>query len=193
VSTRLPAVSARLPAVSIRLPAVSTRLPADKIFQNIPFSFSVKMVPPSKPKVTKLSDNSVMLQWLVSDNDGLRITFFRVQYRELSNNKKRGGWETIEDDIPEGTRQYEVAGLKPGATYKFRIAAVYENNDNKLGPSSGRFKLSVEPARRQHPPVTGPVIVEAKSMSPTDIAIRWKVRTDIEKQTFIISYKYNCN
>ncbi|XP_064650503.1 brother of CDO-like isoform X3 [Lineus longissimus] len=149
------------------------------------------LVPPSKPKVTKLSDNSVMLKWSVSDNEGLRIRFFRVQYRELSNSKKRGSWETIEDDISAVTRQYEVAGLKPGATYKFRIAAVYSNNDNKLGPSSGRFKLSVEPTRRQHPPVAGPVIVEAKSMSPSDVAIRWKYLPlgTIAVEGFFIFYK----
>ena len=39
----------------------------------------MKMVPPSRPEVTKLSDASVMLEWSVPNNDGLQITFFKVE------------------------------------------------------------------------------------------------------------------
>lgn len=36
------------------------------------------MIPPSRPNVTRLTDESVMVRWSVPDNDGLEIYFFKV-------------------------------------------------------------------------------------------------------------------
>lgn len=49
------------------------------------------MIPPTKPHITRLSDESVMVRWSVPLNEGLPIQFFKVQYRELGNGHTRGG------------------------------------------------------------------------------------------------------
>ena len=63
-----------------------------------------------------------------------------------------------------------------GATYRFRIVAVYSNNDNKQGQNSARFTLEVVPAMRPRVPSNKPVIVEAKSLRSDSIQIKWQVR-----------------
>ena len=70
------------------------------------------MIPPSKPNVTRLSDESVMVRWSASSDDGLPIQFFKVQYRMLGNasgTAQRGQWMTSSEDIPPPVRSYEVS------------------------------------------------------------------------------------
>ncbi len=62
-----------------------------------------------------------------------------------------------------------------GSTYRFRVLAVYSNNDNKQGPNSARFTLQVEPALRPRAPNNKPLIVDAKSLRATSIFIKWQV------------------
>jgi len=61
-----------------------------------------------------------------------------------------------------------------GGHYRFRIAAVYSNNDNKLGPNSERFLLEKEQPKRK--PAFSPVIEIAESVSPSAVEIQWKVK-----------------
>ncbi|KAI0211307.1 hypothetical protein LSAT2_003869 [Lamellibrachia satsuma] len=75
---------------------------------------SAKLIPPSRPKVKQLSDTSVMLRWNVPNNDGLSVTFFKVQYKEMTADKRRRRWHTIDEDILSSARMYEVSGLRPG-------------------------------------------------------------------------------
>lgn len=129
-----------------------------------------EMIPPTRPNITRLTDESVMVRWSVPLNEGLAIEFFKVQYKEAD---KRGSrWKTIDEDIPSHIRSYEVAGLKSGQTYRFRIAAVYSNNDNKLGPNSGRFLLEKEAPKRK--PGYSPLIEIAEAVSQSAIMIQWK-------------------
>lgn len=72
----------------------------------------VILVPPSPPSVSRLSDTSVMVNWSVPENDGLPITFFRVQYKEVKPNK--GPWQTLDRDIDAKARRYEVSRLRAG-------------------------------------------------------------------------------
>ncbi|XP_046801983.1 interference hedgehog isoform X2 [Lucilia cuprina] len=112
------------------------------------------MIPPSRPNVTRLSDDSVMLRWYVPKNDGLPIQFFKVQYRMLGDAARtipRENWQTTNEDIRynkmdrnnEGFKNFtsSVTGLKPDRFYRFRIIAVYSNNDNKEGNTSSKFFL----------------------------------------------------
>jgi hypothetical protein len=69
------------------------------------------MIPPSRPEVAQRSESSVMVKWSVPDNNGLRITFFRIQYKDV---RGTGRWQTIEHDILPAVREYEVTGLEPG-------------------------------------------------------------------------------
>lgn len=75
--------------------------------------FPAKKVPPSKPEVRQLSDTSVMLNWTVPENEGLQITFFRVQYKRVGAGSKKGKWETEDAEIKSHVRTFEVGGLKP--------------------------------------------------------------------------------
>lgn len=73
--------------------------------------------------------------------------------------------------------------LASGGTYKFRIAAVYSNNDNKVGPNSKRFYLEVLPHPEPRPPKVKPKIVEAKPLIYQNIyaiGLKWQVRNLIE-------------
>lgn len=145
------------------------------------------MIPPTRPNVTRLTDESVMVRWSVPPNEGLPIEFFKVQFKEAD---KRGSrWKTIDEDIPAHICSYEVTGLKAGQTYRFRIAAVYTNNDNKLGQNSGRFFLEKEQPRRK--PGYGPVIEIAEAVSQSAVMIQWSYPDldSIPVEGFFIYYR----
>lgn len=130
------------------------------------------MIPPTRPEVTKLSDESVMVRWDVPPNSGLPISFFKVQYKDIT--KQNSHWMTIDEDIAPHILSYEVPNLRTGHVYRFRIAAVYSNNDNKLGPNSHKFILQKDPPTKK--PIVGPTIVHAEAVSPSAIMIRWQVK-----------------
>ena len=58
-----------------------------------------------------------------------------------------------------------------GGWHRFRIAAVYSNNDNKLGPNSGRFVLEKEAPKRK--PAFSPLIDAAEAVSQSAVMIQW--------------------
>ncbi|XP_022258547.1 brother of CDO-like isoform X2 [Limulus polyphemus] len=115
----------------------------------------VKLVPPSKPNITRLSDDSVMVRWKVEKNDGLPIQFFKVQYKQAG-----GPWMTVDLDIPPHVWSYAVSNLQTETAYRFRIAAVYSNNDNKVGPAS-LYTLVKNP--QVDKPTLTPVILKAEA------------------------------
>lgn len=137
------------------------------------------MIPPSKPTISRLNDESVMVRWTVPDNNGLPIQFFKVQYRELGpanhNGTHKGSkWRTTNADIPPHIRSYEVNNLKPDYSYRFRIAAVYSNNDNKLGPNSAKFHLTKADFFLRNPlPV--PRLTRTETIDYSSIRIYWEV------------------
>lgn len=147
----------------------------------------IKMVPPTRPEITRLGDDSVMVRWDVPQNDGLPILFFKVQFREMGN--KGSDWNTVDEDIAPHIHSYAVNGLKMGSKYRFRIAAVYSNNDNKLGPNSIKFTLYKDPPMKK--PVYGPSIIHAEPVSPSAITMKWEY-LDIDSvaiEGFFIYYR----
>jgi hypothetical protein len=56
---------------------------------------------------------------------------------------------------------------------RFRIAAVYSNNDNKVGPNSDKFILQKETAMKR--PTFVPVVITAAPHNSTSVVLRWKV------------------
>ena len=78
--------------------------------------FATEMIPPSRPNITRLSDESVMVRWAVPLNEGLPIEFFKVQFKEADRRGSR--WKTIDEDIPSHIRSYEVTGLTAPQTYR---------------------------------------------------------------------------
>jgi hypothetical protein len=147
----------------------------------------IKMVPPTRPEITRLGDDSVMVRWDVPQNDGLPILFFKVQFREMGN--RGSDWNTVDEDIAPHIHSYAVNGLKVGSKYRFRIAAVYSNNDNKLGPNSIKFTLYKDPPMKK--PVYGPTIIHAEPISPSAITLKWEY-LDIDSvaiEGFFIYYR----
>lgn len=141
-----------------------------------------KMIPPSKPTILRINDESVMVRWNVPHNTGLPIQFFKVQYRELGpaaqhnfHNRSRGSrWKTTNADIAPNIKVYEVNNLKPDHIYKFRIAAVYSNNDNKLSNNSDKFHLKRLDFDDKNPlPI--PLITHTETVNTTSVKIHWKV------------------
>ncbi|KAJ8719759.1 hypothetical protein PYW08_011934 [Mythimna loreyi] len=143
------------------------------------------MIPPSRPNVTRLSDESVMVSWS-HDNQGLTIRFFKVQYREVSNSSNVQ-WNTANQDIPAYIHSYQIDGLTPGKYYKFRIAAVYSNQDNKQGKSSARFHLQ----RGGFKAPRAPVLTRAVPVSPTTIQLEWTWTSggEVEAEGFYVYYR----
>lgn len=140
-----------------------------------------KMIPPNKPTVTRLNDHAVVVRWTVGSNTGLPIMFFKVQYRELGpiqhmehHRNKGSRWATCNEDIAPHIRSYDVVNLKPDHVYRFRIAAVYSNNDNKLSNNSERFYLrKMDFDEDTKPPA--PLITHTEPINTTAVKIYWKV------------------
>lgn len=135
------------------------------------------MVPPTRPNVTRLADDKVMVRWSVPPRESLPIQFFKVQYRLLGSTPKatkHSQWMTSNDDIPPKVYMYEVDGLKPQNYYRFRIAAVYSNNDNQLSNASKIFHLVSKEyldARDIHLPA--PNLTSVEPISETSIVLHW--------------------
>ncbi|KXJ80447.1 hypothetical protein RP20_CCG024740 [Aedes albopictus] len=135
------------------------------------------MIPPSRPNITRLSDESVMVRWSVPSSDGLPIQFFKVQYRMLgdpSRNIARTQWMTENEDIAPYTRSYEVNGLKSDHFYRFRIVAVYSNNDNKEGAASGKFHLQRGSQLGPKNHLLAPTLTRTESVSQHAIVLHWQ-------------------
>lgn len=176
------------------------------------------MVPPSRPNVTRLSDESVMLRWSVPQNSGLQITFFKVQYRMLGDGKnRRKNWQTTSDNIPYGNahgsgpgqgnshwrarnrdREYEmgnppknftssVTGLTAGKYYRFRIVAVYSNNDNKEGNTSLKFFLQNGTSKSNLPV---PELREVETLSESAVVLHWSLVSSTQNEDIDGYYAY---
>lgn len=147
-----------------------------------PLKYSV----PSAPEISRLAEDSVMVRWMVPNNGGLPIGFFKVQYKE---SVKRSEWMTVEDDIPPHIHAYAVTGLKTNTKYKFRIAAVYSNQDNKDSPPSDAFYLSKTPVGVK--PGAGPNIIDVESISPSAINLKWRYQEQdqVRIDGFFIHYR----
>ncbi|XP_066944027.1 interference hedgehog-like isoform X1 [Macrobrachium rosenbergii] len=148
------------------------------------------MVPPSKPKMRKVSDDSVMVTWDNPDTKGLPVIFYKVQYKEVRSHGSRGSrWMTVDEDIPSHVNSFEVTGLETGKVYRFRIAAVYANNDNKLGPNSKRFLLEKDLTVQR--PTYPPTIVSLLPQGPTAVKLEWEYEESpgVPIEGFFINYR----
>ncbi|XP_045478702.1 interference hedgehog-like isoform X2 [Harmonia axyridis] len=139
-----------------------------------------KMIPPNKPTVTRLNDQAVVVRWSVGSNTGLPIMFFKVQYRELGplqhnehHRNKGSRWKTCNEDIAPHIQSYDVTNLKPDYVYRFRIAAVYSNNDNKLSNNSDKFYLRRMDFDEDNKP-PAPLITRTEAINTTAVKIHWQ-------------------
>lgn len=124
-----------------------------------------------------------MLKWAVvpSSTDGsLPIQFFKVQYMLVpSDSQKHKGqksnedWITLNEDIPPHLRSYEIQHLKLEQHYKFRISAVYSNNDNKQSPIRRFHMKRVKQGSKAALPV--PIEIQISPVSETEVTVRWSI------------------
>ncbi|ENN80958.1 hypothetical protein YQE_02632, partial [Dendroctonus ponderosae] len=135
-----------------------------------------KMIPPSKPVVSRVKDDTVVVRWNISNNNGLSILFFKVQYKEIpfanqtyTSNK---GWNTANTDIAPNINAYEISDLKPDHFYKFRVAVVYSNNDSIMSQMSKKFHLrSIDFDKKNPLPVC--LITHVETISHSSIKVYW--------------------
>ncbi|KAK9709803.1 Fibronectin type III domain [Popillia japonica] len=154
-------------------------------------SHGAHMIPPSKPNVTRLNDESVVVRWKVPSSDnGLPIKFFKVQYRDISReNEPSSSWLTANTDIAPHITSFDVTSLKPDHTYRFRIAAVYSNDDNKPSPKSDAFHLKRLDFETRNPlPI--PIITKTETLNATSIRVYWEYTpvTNITINGFFVNY-----
>jgi hypothetical protein len=140
-----------------------------------------------------------MVKWSVSStpNEGsLPINFFKVQYMPIPSNihghkgqRIKEDWMTLNEDIPSHLRSYEIHNLRIGQTYKFRISAVYSNNDNKQSPSRKFHMKKFNQNTKLSLPI--PTDVQISSVSETEVAVRWSIPENYQANFggFYISYR----
>lgn len=148
----------------------------------------------SKPNITRLNDESVMVKWSVSQQTSsasLPIQFFKVQYIVIpydNQQRKSDDWITLSEDISPHLRSYEIHNLKPDK-YKFRISAVYSNNDNRQSPIR-RFHLR---RMKQNSKINLPIPtdIHIEPLSETEVKIKWSVPENGNQNFggFYISYR----
>ncbi|XP_052749584.1 interference hedgehog-like isoform X2 [Galleria mellonella] len=126
------------------------------------------LVPPSRPNITRFSDDSVILSWS-HQNIGLPVEFYKIQYREVTNSSNGNDWQTDNTRISHFTHSYQIDGLTPNTYYKFRVAAVYSNKDNKQGKSSSKFFLQKGSFQA---PAT-PVLTDVEAISTNSVRLSW--------------------
>lgn len=153
----------------------------------------------SKPNITRLDDESVMVKWSVvpSSTDGsLPIQFFKVQYMTIPSDshrhkgqRQKEDWMTLNEDIPPHLRSYEIHNLKLDHYYKFRISAVYSNNDNKQSPIRKFHMKRVKQSTKASLPI--PIDVQVSPVSETEVAVRWSIPENYQNNFggFYISYR----
>ncbi|RXG60330.1 hypothetical protein Avbf_12667, partial [Armadillidium vulgare] len=124
-----------------------------------------KMIAPSRPNITKVSDESVMVTWESESGNGVPISFFKD-----SIGRK---WKTIDDDIPPHI--------------KICVLAAYVNNDNQPGESSKRFLLNKD--EKLQSPEKAPEILFLLPVDNTSLMVYWKYEAKRETEGFIIYYR----
>jgi len=135
-----------------------------------------------------------MVKWSVSQQSSsasLPVQFFKVQYIAIPYDNQKGkneDWITLSEDISPHLRSYEIHNLKPDK-YKFRISAVYSNNDNRQSPIR-RFHLRrIKQNTKSSLPI--PTEIHIEPLSETEVKIKWSVPESSYQSFggFYISYR----
>lgn len=89
----------------------------------------------------------------------------------MNGNKTK--WMTANSEIPNHVRSFEVPDLQSNHTYRFRIAAVYSNNDNKLSPNSVRFHL-IRDTGFESDKMPIPLLTNTEALGPHQVLLVWQ-------------------
>ena len=103
---------------------------------------------PTRPNVSQVSTESVVIKWDMdapfSTDPVIPIKFFKLQFREFFRGKGRSTWHTMEEVIDPEVRAFEILGLHTDRKYRFRVVVVFDNNDQRFGPLSKKFRLNTK-------------------------------------------------
>lgn len=77
--------------------------------------FSSDRPGPSKPKVSVLSNTSVLVSWqIAAAPSGVpAVEMFKIKVKEIVE-ESSSKWMTVDDDVSYGLRMFEVRGLRTG-------------------------------------------------------------------------------
>ena len=85
---------------------------------------------PTKPNVTQVSAESVVIQWKLKPLEGedatkplVPVKFYKIQFREFlsgTSGKRRSDWHTLDEVIGADARAFEILGLHTDRRYRFR-------------------------------------------------------------------------
>lgn len=120
------------------------------------------LIQPNVPSITRLADDKVMVRWSINQphrRQNIQLSFWKIQYR---NHLDINSWKTLSANIPPDVRLYEVDGLQAGEYYRFRVAAVYSDNDFRFSYVSKKFLL-------QHSSKLGPIRSNLTSPNLTSV------------------------
>lgn len=102
--------------------------------------------------------------------------------------RERRRWRTDDASVAPDRNTTLVSGLIPGNTYKFRIAAVFASDDQRVSASSTRFMLQqLSPLQ---PPSFPPNITGAKwvaGVGSRNLELQWTYGDDSQTDGFIVA------
>ena len=87
-------------------------------------------------------------------------------------------WHTSNTDYDGDVREAIVERLDPSVTYKFRVSALFVDNENRWSGNSRRFRLKddVVSSNDVTAPRTEPIIVRVSAVEDDGLEIDWQVR-----------------
>jgi len=165
---------------------------------------------PTKPNVTQVSAESVVIQWKLKPLEGedankplVPVKFYKIQFREFlsasgdGSSKRRSAWHTLDEVIGADARAFEILGLHTDRRYRFRVVVVFENNDSRQSPLSHKFKMSTRSnastlSPKPQKPGGSPSLTDVRPLSPTSLRLGWVLlnsNSNDEIEGYFIYYK----
>ncbi|XP_061638391.1 cell adhesion molecule-related/down-regulated by oncogenes isoform X1 [Phyllopteryx taeniolatus] len=124
---------------------------------------------PDRPTISMATESSVYVTWIPRANGGSPITAFRVEYKRA----RSAEWGVAADNISPLKLSVEVRNLEPGATYRFRVAAMNLYGESPHSMASRPYQVPQASPRMADRPVVGPHISATDAISDTQIMLRW--------------------
>uniref|UniRef100_A0A3Q2Y9Q6 Cell adhesion associated, oncogene regulated n=1 Tax=Hippocampus comes TaxID=109280 RepID=A0A3Q2Y9Q6_HIPCM len=124
---------------------------------------------PDRPTISMATESSVYVTWIPRANGGSPITAFRVEYKR----SRSAEWGVAADNISPLKLSVEVRNLEPGATYRFRVAAMNLYGASPHSMVSRQYQVPQASPRMADRPVVGPHISATDAISDTQIMLRW--------------------
>ncbi|XP_051934333.1 cell adhesion molecule-related/down-regulated by oncogenes isoform X2 [Hippocampus zosterae] len=124
---------------------------------------------PDRPTISMATESSVYVTWIPRANGGSPITAFRVEYKR----SRSAEWGVAADNISPLKLSVEVRNLEPGATYRFRVAAMNLYGESPHSMVSRQYQVPQASPRMADRPVVGPHISATDAISDTQIMLRW--------------------